>query len=233
MTGLGCPNCSAPMARAEFLRRPQGIIELDICFPCHMIWFDQYESIQLAPGGVVELFRQIHEHHDEAPQPVAPSARCPRCRDPLKLTHDIQGSNKISYYRCLLGHGRLTTFFQFLREKQFVRSVTAAEVNQLKATVKQVRCSSCGAGIAVDKDAQCSYCRAPISILDAEAVSRTLKELAAKERTRESVAARADPHRAVSEVLAGHRYAAPRQVKPENPSLFLDLVTEAVDFLMN
>jgi hypothetical protein len=79
-------------------------------------------------------------------------------------------------------HGRLITFYHFLREKQFVRSLSGAEIMRLQATVKQVRCSSCGGPVNVEKDAACSYCHAPLSILDTDAVQRTLAELDAAER---------------------------------------------------
>jgi hypothetical protein len=37
-------------------------------------------------------------------------------------------AGRFSYWRCPDEHGRLTPFFQFLREKQFVRSLTPAEL---------------------------------------------------------------------------------------------------------
>ena len=233
------------MAGQEVARKPDGRLPLDLCFACHAIWFDQHESAQLTPGAVIQLFREIHEHASP-PAPLNERLRCPRCREGLALTHDVQRTNRISYYRCLSGHGRLTTFFQFLREKNFVRSLTAAEITQLRANVRQVRCSSCGAPVNVEKDAECGYCRAPISILDADAVKRTLAELVAAER---QPAPRADPAVAVATVLAGNRYEpapAPRFQHRMNtpraaaamPTLvggggLLDLVGDALDFLMD
>ena len=189
------------MEQRYFERKPSGKAELDLCFACHAIWFDQYESTSLTPGAVLELFQLIHEHHDQPPRPLGDSLRCPGCRASLALTHDVLRTSRITYYRCTASHGRLTTFFQFLREKQFVRDLTKPEIDQLRATVKQVRCSSCGAPVNLGRDAACGYCRAPISILDAEAVKKTIAELGAQERGRKL----GDPQQVVDGLLQGRR----------------------------
>jgi len=150
---------------------------------------------------VLELFRVIHKHHDQPPRPLGDSLGCPACRSRLALTHDMQRSNRISYYRCTFAHGRLTTFFQFLREKQFVRDLTRPEIETLRASVKQVRCSSCGAPVDLGRDPSCGYCRAPISILDADSVRKTIAELDAQERGRTL----RDPQAIVDDLLKGKR----------------------------
>jgi hypothetical protein len=189
------------MEQRYFERKPSGRVELDLCLACHAIWFDQYESATLTPGSVLELFRVIHKQQGQALRPLGDVLKCPACQTGLALTHDFQRTNRISYYRCPAAHGRLTTFFQFLREKQFVRDLTRPEIEQLKACVKQVRCSSCGAPVDLGKDPQCGYCRAPISILDPDAVRRMLAELDAKERGRKL----GDPQTIVDALLQGKR----------------------------
>ena len=217
------------MEQRSFDRRPQGQVELDVCFACRGIWFDQYESAQLTPGGVIELFRAIHEHDKDPQRPLGDVLKCPTCRDKLSLTHDFQKSNRITYYRCPRGDGRLSTFFQFLREKEFVRDLTRAEIERLKATVKQVRCSSCGAYVDLVRDAQCGYCRAPISILDADAVKKTLVELDAKEHGRGPVDSKPlDPDAALQAVLKRVQGSKPRG----GSGGILDLVGDALaDFI--
>lgn len=227
------------MNRQSLERKPTGEVELDLCFDCHAIWFDQYESAQLTPGAVLALFRTIHGHRDAPRRPVADNLRCPMCRVKLQLTHDIQRTNRLSYYRCPEGHGRLTTFFQFLREKNFVRSLTGAEISRLKAHVAQVRCSGCGAPVDLARDSQCTYCRSPISILDAEAVKKTLAELDEQERRRKTI----DPTAAIEGLLAGKRFErklarieghttlGPFTVERQKDDR-VDLVEEALDLLM-
>jgi hypothetical protein len=192
------------MRQRTFERRPLGTEDLDLCFDCQAIWFDAHESSQLTPGAVLELFRAIDaQRNGSAPHPLPATLRCVTCRAPLALTHDIQRNNRFVYYRCDAGHGRFTTFLQFLREKDFVRSLTQAEIERLRATVTQVRCSSCGAPVDIARSADCPYCHAPIAILDADAMRRTITEYAsAEERSH-----RVDPQAAIDALLAGQRTA--------------------------
>ena len=197
-----CPSCTQPMARKSFDAKLQGALDLDICFACSAIWFDQYESSQLTPGAIIALFRVINQPRDGPPRPLSDTSRCPVCKLTLQLTHDIERTNRITYYRCPAGHGRLTTFFMFLREKNFVRSLSPAEVERLRQTVKQVRCSSCGAPIDVEHDAECSYCHAPIAILDPDAVAKALASLSDEERRRTQVS----PTARIDAMLATQRF---------------------------
>lgn len=168
-------------------REHHGEVVLDICYHCHVIWFDQYESAALPPAGVMSLFRKLHQHDADARLPLAQRMTCARCPQPLAEAQDLVKSGRISYHRCPAGHGRLTSFVQFLREKQFIRTLSVPEINQLKATVKQVKCSSCGGPVDLTRDSACGYCRAPIAVLDAEAVEKALARLSAAEAKRGQV----------------------------------------------
>jgi len=229
-----CPSCREAMERRAFDRKPLGRVELDVCFGCHALWFDQYESLQLTPAAVLQVFNIINEHRERPARPLGGHPRCPECNKALKLTQDVQRHNRISYHRCESGHGRLTTFFQFLREKNFVRSLSPGEIERLKVQVSQVRCSSCGAPVSLERDAQCGYCRAPVSILDAEAVSRTIAQLTEEERRRQHV----DPTALMDGLLAGkaleRRMARieGRGLRPASPDV-VDLVAEALGSLLS
>jgi Zn-finger nucleic acid-binding protein/predicted transcriptional regulator len=225
-----CPGCGTAMRRQGFARKPVGAVDLDLCLDCQAIWFDAFESAQLTPASVIELFRLIDAQRDRSPHPLATIMRCVACRGRLVLTHDIERTNRIVYYRCPEGHGRFTTFLQFLREKNFVRSLTPVEIERLKATVAQVRCSGCGAPVDIARDADCPYCHAPISILDADAVRRTLDELGEQERRSHQV----DPAAAIDAVLEGRRVER-RLAAAENGMRWneepVDLVHEALAML--
>jgi hypothetical protein len=152
-------------------------IELDVCFACHVLWLDQRESIHLSPRGTLDLFRVMHEHRDDPRHALGNRTRCPRCQAPLALVKDIGKGGRFSYYSCPRRHGRLTPFSEFLKEKQFVRGLSPAEQHRMRAEVKQVQCSGCGAPVDLLQGFECGHCGAPITVLDADAVEKTLREL--------------------------------------------------------
>lgn len=170
-----CPSCGQTMLKKRFERLHHGEVVLDICFDCQAIWFDDFESVQITPGGIIELFKLIHEHRDAQHQPLRDPLRCPRCKDKLLHGLDVaKHGGKFNYHRCLQKHGRFTTFAQFMIEKGFVRQLSPAEISELAAKVGTIRCSGCGAAVDIRKDHACTHCRAPISILDPQAVEQAL-----------------------------------------------------------
>lgn len=213
--GRACPSCHVSMHRQRLPSRgPTGVLDLDICFDCHGIWFDPFESAQLSARAVLVLFEMIRKQ-DAPARPLATTCTCPVCHHRLALTHDLERTNRITYFRCP-DHGRFTTYMQFMREKNFVRTLSPAEVNRLRAVVTQVRCSSCGGPIDLGRDAECSYCHAPIAILDADAVSHTVAELNAADGASRPVASASQ---AISELMDQAR---------ADRKLPLDLVRDAL-----
>jgi hypothetical protein len=185
---MDCPNCQGEMDSRSFERHLAGEVSVDLCFPCHLIWFDSAESLQLAPAGVLELFKQIHRNEKRERHPLQERFACPRCGSWLRRTEDMSKSGRFRYFRCARDHGRLTPFFDFLREKQFVRALTPAEIARVRAEVRQVQCSGCGAPIDLEHDTSCTHCGAPISILDADAVEKAVRKWSAA-----AAASRASP----------------------------------------
>jgi predicted RNA-binding Zn-ribbon protein involved in translation (DUF1610 family) len=168
-----CPSCRAPMHAHRFRRKLGAEVELDICLCCQGIWFDAYESLQLAPEGVIELFRLIREQPEGQRLPLAASLFCPRCGERLIHSQDRVKSGRFNYLRCG-EHGRFISFGQFMIEKGFVRQVSPAEIKQLKLHVTILRCNSCGAPVDIRTESACPHCRAPIAVLDADAVEKAL-----------------------------------------------------------
>jgi hypothetical protein len=144
---------------------------------CNVIWFDARESSMLSPDGTVALFQLINERGGTATSAAAKfgeGLRCVTCGDSMRLTHDRVRDTRFSYQACRHGHGRLTTFYNFLSEKQFVRELTKAERAKLAATVHQVRCSGCGAAVDLGKVDACEYCRAPVAVFDRESAKKAI-----------------------------------------------------------
>ena len=147
-------------------------IEIDVCHDCNAIWFDQWESSQLSPDGTVALFQLINERggtSSTAASKFGEGLRCVTCGTGMKLTNDRVKNTRFAYQSCPKGHGRLTTFYNFLAEKQFVRELTQLERSKLAATVQQIKCSGCGASVNIGKTDACEYCRAPVSVFDRDA----------------------------------------------------------------
>ena len=175
------------MSKHRFPSKAGGEVILDLCFPCQGIWFDEYESLQIAPGGIIELFKLIHAHRDDLRQPLTDALRCPRCDDRLLHGLDVvKPGGRFSYHRCLQGHGRFNTFGQFMIEKGFVRQLTPLEITTLSAKVGIINCSGCGAPVDVRHEVACSHCKAAIAILDPEAVEQALARYQSAEVKRQS-----------------------------------------------
>lgn len=163
------------MVKQRFERLLHGEVVLDLCFHCHGIWFDDFESVQITPGSVVELFKLIHQHRDDQRLPLREPLACPRCNEKMLHGFDVsRHGGKFNYHRCLQKHGRFTTFAQFMIEKGFVRQLSDAEIGELAAKVGTVRCTGCGAPIDIRRDHACGHCRSPIAILDPSAVEQAL-----------------------------------------------------------
>lgn len=172
-------------------------VTIDACWPCHLIWFDNLESTSLSPGSVIELFKRIHAARNTPRSIVGLQPDCPICSAKLAGTSDLARGGRFTYHRCPKGHGRLISFAQFLREKNFIRSLQSHEIASLAVTVKQIRCSSCGGPISLEKDTQCRHCGSAISVLDEAAVEKALTALHAREQQRVAP----DPAR-IGELLA-------------------------------
>jgi hypothetical protein len=176
-------------------------VEIDLCATCQVIWFDYHESLRLSPGATLTLFRMIGERKQASPPALHDPLKCPRCDLRLLLTNDRQRNTPFRYRRCARDHGRLITFFDFLREKDFVRPLSAQQILDLRANVQSVNCSNCGAPVDLTHASECAHCRTPLSMLDlnqieamaahlrrADEASRTLDPMLPEKMKREKEA---------------------------------------------
>lgn len=191
---MNCPGCSVEMAAIELEGHVGTPIVVDVCTACHAIWFDARESVQLSPASTLQLFRVIGEQTARPAPMSVRSPRCLRCRAPLLPTHDRQRDTPFEYLRCDRGHGRLVTFLNFLREKQFIRPLSAERLEQLRRNVQEIHCANCGAPVDLARTSVCVHCGSPLSMLDLAQIEHVVRTLTAA--------------------------AAPRPIRPE---LLLDL----------
>jgi DNA-directed RNA polymerase subunit RPC12/RpoP len=172
-----CPGCAAEMTHLALEGRLGTPLEIDLCPGCRAIWFDQYEDLRMAPAATLKVFEIISERSAAPAMPLTGALRCPRCQGRLLLTHDLQRTTPFQYWRCDGGHGRLMTFIDFLREKDFIRPLTAQQLGELRQNVQTINCSNCGAAIDLAKDSVCAHCGSAISMLDLQQMARTISQL--------------------------------------------------------
>src|SRR5436190_23871799 len=157
--------------------RLRASVQIDLCTTCQVIWFDHLESVKLSPGATLDVFRVIGEDPQKSPARLPDRLACPRCQIRLLLTHDRQRNTPFRYWRCPRDHGRLTTFFDFLREKDFVRPLSPPQLAELRANVQMIHCSNCGAPIDLAGASACAHCGTPISMLDLKQIERMTAHL--------------------------------------------------------
>jgi hypothetical protein len=158
-------------------------IEIELCDPCQSIWFDARENLQLTPGATLSLFRLIGEHVSKPSVRDGDIAKCPRCKAQLRRTQDMQRTTRFEYFRCPNNHGRLTTFFDFLKEKDFIRPLTPQQIAELRRNVQIINCSNCGGPIDLAKTSACAHCGSPLSMLDMQQAERLVSQLREADRT--------------------------------------------------
>ena len=184
---MNCPRCSQPMqAHALDAHLGRGV-EVDICVPCQSIWFDARENLQLTPGATLSVFRLIGERVGRAVADDGELVKCPRCNGRLRRTRDMQRATRFEYFRCPNDHGRLIGFFDFLKEKDFVRPLTPQQIAELRKNVQSVNCSNCGAPVDLAKGTDCGHCGSPLSMLDLNQAARLVAQLKDAERTDRTV----------------------------------------------
>jgi hypothetical protein len=157
-------------------------VSIDLCASCQAFWFDQHESLQLAPRSTLKLFRLIGEQATSKRAPLSVVLKCPRCGSHLLPIHDLQGSTPFQYWRCPHEHGRLITFFNFLREKKFIRPLSPQQLDELRQNIQMVNCSNCGAPIDLTTASSCTHCGSPVSMLDTKQAEQIIAQLQQADR---------------------------------------------------
>ena len=154
-------------------------VEVDLCEPCQSLWFDGKENLQLTPGATLTLFRAIGEHARKPEPHDNELVKCPKCKARLRRTQDLQRNTRFAYFRCPNEHGRLTTFFDFLKEKEFIRPLMPQQIAELRKNVQVVNCSNCGGPIDLARGSACVHCGSPLSMLDMNQAERLVAQLKA------------------------------------------------------
>lgn len=165
------------MEEAKFDGHHGRSVAIDICHACQSFWFDARESVALTPGSTLALFRVIGEKLTRPQHTDSELAKCPRCKGRLRRTQDMQRATRFEYLNCPNGHGRLISFFDFLREKDFIRPLTPQQIAELRENVGSVNCANCGGPVDLNAGAACRHCGTPLSMLDMKQAEKLVAQL--------------------------------------------------------
>lgn len=156
-------------------------VEIDLCPPCHLVWFDGVESVRLTGTGMLGLLGAMAQAQREAHQLLKDDARCVRCAGRIKRVHNRSRWGATLQLECLRRHGAYQTFAQFLSEKGLVRPLSSADRAALSSREQGLHCLNCGAAMG-PQDARCSYCDSTPGMIDVARLARALDPDGATER---------------------------------------------------
>jgi len=167
-----CGNCRQPMQAILFAGHYGRTVEIDLCAPCHLVWFDSLESVRLTGSGALALLTAMAAAHAE-PHHTLRNARCPRCDGGIKTVHNVSRWGRTVQLECQRRHGAYQTFAQFLAEKGLIRPLTAADRAALARRADGLTCLNCGAPLGA-QDERCSHCDSLPGMIDVARLAAAL-----------------------------------------------------------
>jgi len=176
-----CGNCREPMQRLMLRGHYGRTVEIDLCGPCHLVWFDGTETARLSGPAMLDLIGAMARTQSLPHRTLDPKAGCARCGDALKTVHNRSRWGASLHLECRSGHGAYQTFAQFLQEKGLLRPMSRIDRARLIETQGRIACINCGADVGRE-DATCSYCGSVPSLVDVARLARSLDPEEALER---------------------------------------------------
>lgn len=171
---LPCGNCGLPLRRLALQGHYARPVEIDLCSPCHLVWFDSLESVRLTGASLLELIGAMAEAHAEPHRPLGDRLRCPRCSGALKRVANRSRWGPTEQLECLRGHGAWQTFAQLLSEKGYMRELTSADRAALLRVNSALACVNCGAPLADAGSAECRHCGSVPGLIDVARLARAV-----------------------------------------------------------
>ena len=163
-----CGCCGQAMRKLTLAAHYHGTVEIDVCEPCMLIWFDGTESTRLAGPGLIELLRLIRDalamEHPEQPQPIL--LTCPVCVASLQRAHNLSRFGRTTQMQCPDGHGYYQSFMFFLAEKGYYRRYLWADIRNLADSGRSLECICCGATLELQPVGECPYCGSSVGLID-------------------------------------------------------------------
>ncbi|MBX3636925.1 MAG: hypothetical protein KF683_16255 [Rubrivivax sp.] len=174
---LACGNCGQAMRVLDLPGHYGQRVEIDLCAPCHLVWFDVVESARLSGPALLALIGAMADAqargHALPHQPLAANAACPRCRGALRPVHNRTRFGRSLQLECVQRHGAFQTFAQFLAEKGLLRPMSSADRARALQCDGALHCVNCGGDIG-QQDSVCGWCGSVPSVVDVARLARAL-----------------------------------------------------------
>lgn len=150
-----------------------GTVEIELCAPCHLVWFDVVESARLAGPGLLALIGEMAAAHELAHQPLRRELACPHCRATVRTVHNRTRWGRSLQLECPRHHGAWQTFGEFLAEKGLVRPMSSADRARALQRPQGLHCVNCGGAIDAGEPT-CRWCRSVPAVVDVARLAHAL-----------------------------------------------------------
>jgi hypothetical protein len=172
---IACPRCSTPMRVLSLSSHKGQPVTVEHCLDCRLVWFDEFESVQLDSFGWVRLLREM-EAGTSRPLAEAQVAHpaCPRCAATLKRVQNQSRFGLFAALECPRRHGHLHSHSGLLAERGLVRPLGVAERQALAQEKHALHCLNCG-GAASAGDDHCSWCGTALVVIDMPRLAHSLR----------------------------------------------------------
>lgn len=174
---LSCSNCRQPLHRLALTGHYGRTVEVDLCPPCHLLWFDSLESSRLTGRSMLSLLGAMAEAHAQPHHALEPHIGCPRCSAGLKPVVNRSRFGSAEQLECRAGHGTWSSFGQWLAERGLVRPLTSADRSAFLARTADGtdwNCINCGAPLAEGSSTDCRFCGSLVGVFDIARMARAL-----------------------------------------------------------
>lgn len=170
---LACSNCGAPLRVLALPGHYGSTVEIDLCAPCHLVWFDTVESARLSGPGLLTLIGEMAAAQSLAHQPLRPGIGCPHCRSPVRTVHNRTRWGPSLQLECPRRHGAWQTFGQFLNEKGLLRPMSSADRARALQRPGGLHCVNCGGAVGA-ADTVCPWCQSTPAVVDVARLAHAL-----------------------------------------------------------
>lgn len=155
-----CPNCFAQMDLIDASHIYGQDVTIDVCLPCHILFFDKGEHRGLSAESIVTLVERFQKEPLCQQAQAAHAPICASCGGDQSLVHDQTIHGRFRSHRCMRCSTMTIKAVEFLRLVGVVEAVPSAEVNASKLLAHPRNCESCGAPAGPPSEA-CEFCDLP------------------------------------------------------------------------